>query len=70
MKENIEFYLCTTNWDWELGETDCDTYESLEHLQRKRKCWEQCGVTKVTLNKDGTWKKEEIIPSVPYGERK
>lgn len=66
MNEPKIFYLCETNWDWELGETDVDTYPSLEYMLEEVKCAESCGVVKVTLNTDGTWTKELVLKGTMF----
>ena len=45
-------YMCTTNWDWELGEALGGTaiYPSVDDLKRECKCVTHCGITKVKIS--------------------
>jgi len=58
-----EFYLCKTDWDFELGECKCETYSSLESLRNDRKCISTCGAVKITMNTDtGLFTEEVVLP--------
>lgn len=48
------FYCCSTDWRYEMGEAPdlegkMPLYSSLEQLKEMRKCWEERGITEVTL---------------------
>jgi len=44
-------YMCTTDFNWEVGEALGGTtiYPSVEDLKHHRKCVEKCGVVKVEV---------------------
>jgi hypothetical protein len=66
------FFICQTDWDFELGEAlgGTEVFCSLKDIQNKRVCAKSCGVYKITINEDGTWAKEVVLPSRMFEEEK
>lgn len=42
------FYICATEWDYELPEKAIRFFKSAEDLKTNNPCWEECGIYKVT----------------------
>ena len=48
MTKAIVGYMCTTDWDHELGEVSyTKVYSSVAALKEACKCWAECGITEV-----------------------
>ena len=41
-------YMCGVDYQWELGECDSTIYASVESLKEKQRCWESCGIVKLS----------------------
>lgn len=62
MTDNIEGYMCKTDFDYELGNASGGNviYPSLENLQNHRRCWKTCGVVRVSVKFEEVVIEEEL----------
>ena len=56
------FYMCKTDFDWELGEATGGNgvFPSLEDAKANLNCWQQCGIVAVNV---------ELVEVVEHGDR-
>ena len=55
------FYMCYTDWTFELGECKCEVYSSLESLAKNRECVSTCGAVKVSIDMDSMVTQVEVV---------
>ncbi len=51
MDSTKKVYICSIDWEHELGEVTDHTkvYSSVEDLKRQHTCWKSCGITEVEV---------------------
>lgn len=50
---NTVHYLCGVDYQHEMEEGTATMYKSLYELKRVARCWEQCGIVRLTLDPGG-----------------
>jgi len=52
MTDHSEGYMCKTDFEYELGNASGGNviYPSLIDLQKHKRCWESCGVVRVSVH--------------------
>jgi hypothetical protein len=46
-------YLCGVDYQHEMEEGLADFYDSIEKLKQEKRCWPQCGIVEIDLDRDG-----------------
>ena len=50
-KRTVTGYMCTTDWEHELGVSadPSQIFASAQALKFKKRCWPECGIVRVTV---------------------
>ena len=46
-------YICGTTMLYELGNTDVTIYPTIKSLKDEHKCWKECGIAKIAVERIG-----------------
>lgn len=49
MEKKIKVFTCGVDYQYELGETICITYASIESLKKNCTCWKECGIVELEV---------------------
>lgn len=50
IKLKKKFYCCSTDARHEMFEQPVTLYPTMAKLKKKSRCWEECGITEITIS--------------------